>query len=285
MRPQLVKGKGLPSRSWLPAMNRMTHKSVVLLIIASCFGAFSCATLTITPEMAQKAQKNLTLVVPEGAGKFPVIIFYQGTGGGNRRSEKWAPWLKTLGVASAIVDNAGIRNRTTNPPGSMYAEDAAIAWDLLKAHPRIDTSRFALMGFSRGGQQALEAGPYFAAERAAPTFVFALYPGGWGPDTCRSTHRGPTRVYIFFGDLDDVARYDGYGLACSRLAGGRDPVEFHELRGATHGYDDIHSYTFECCGRRAVRVEPNHEAVEKTKAIIEKAIRARWKLQPQIRLE
>lgn len=254
----------------------MTYKGIAFLICAICFGVPACATVTITPEMVQVVQKNLTVVIPEGAGKFPVVIFYQGTGGGNRRAEKWASWLRTIGVASAIVDNAGIRNRTTNPSGSMYVEDAAIAWDLLRAHPRIDTNRFALMGFSRGGQQALEAGPYFAAERAAPTFVFALYPGGWGPDTCRSTHRGPTRVHIFFGDLDDVARYEGYSLACLRLAGGRDPVEFHELKGATHGYDDLHSYTFECCGRRTVRVEPNPDALERTRKIIGTAMRAGW---------
>jgi hypothetical protein len=46
-------------------------------------------------------------------------------------------------------------------------------------------------------------------------------------------------VHIFFGDLDDVGRDEGYSLACQRLAGGRDPVEFHELKGATHGYDDL----------------------------------------------
>ncbi|OGL29918.1 MAG: hypothetical protein A3G44_08380 [Candidatus Rokubacteria bacterium RIFCSPLOWO2_12_FULL_73_47] len=228
--------------------------------------------------MVHMVQKNLTVAIPERDGKFPVVIFYQGTGGGNRRAEKWASWFKTLGVASAIVDNAGIRNRTTNPARSMYTEDAAIAWDLLKTHPRIDTSRFALMGFSRGGQQALEAGPHFTGERAAPTFVFALYPGGWGPDRCRSTYGRPTQVHIFFGDLDDVGRDEGYSHACSGLARGRDPVEFHELKGATHGYDDVFSYTFTYGRARIARVEPNPDAVERTKSIIAKAIRARWDL-------
>ena len=256
------------------------HKGIVILTIALCFGVLSCATMTmtITPEMVQMVQRNLTVVIPEGDGKFPVVIFYQGTGGGNRRAEKWASWFKTLGVASAIVDNARIRNRTTNPSGSMYTEDAAIAWDLLKTHPKIDTSRLALMGFSRGGQQALEAGPHFTGERAAPTFVFALYPGGWGLDRCWSAHRKPTQVHIFFGDLDDVGRDEGYSLACQRLAGGRDPVEFHELKGATHGYDDLFSYTFTYGMGRIARVEPNPDAVERTKSIIAKAIRAGWGL-------
>lgn len=254
----------------------MIHKSSVFVIVSLLFLVSACITLKITPEMMQK---NLSVVIPEGVGKFPIVIYYQGTGGHNRRAEEWARWFKTMGVASAIVDNAGMRNRTRNPSGSMYTEDAAVAWDLLKTNPKIDTSRFALMGFSRGGGMALMAGRHFRDERPVPSFVFALYPGGWGfRDECRNSHRKPTEVHIFFGDRDDVSFYDGYGGACRRMARRQDNMEFHELKGATHAYDDIYSYAFECCGGRTVRVEPNHEAVERTRAIIEKAIRTGWNL-------
>lgn len=171
-----------------------------------------------------------------------------------------------------------MRNRTRNPSGSMYTEDAAIAWDLLRANPKIDTRHFALMGFSRGGQQALEAGPLFASKGQVPSYIFALYPGGWGSDKCFSAHNKPTEVHIFFGDQDDVDRYENVVYACSSLAKSRDNVEFHTLKGATHGYDDISSYTFKCCrGGQTVHVEPNPEAVQKTRAIIEKAIKTGWK--------
>jgi dienelactone hydrolase len=220
----------------------MIHKGSFLLIITLCFGVAACATTKITSEMVQK---NLYVVIPEGDGKFPVVIYYQGTGAHNRRAEKWAEWFKTMGIASAIVDNARIRNRTENPDGSMYTEDAAIAWDLLKDNPKIDTNRFALMGFSRGGQQALEAGPLFKGKRTPPSLVFALYPGGWGIDRCVNTHKKPTEVHIFYGDLDDAGRYDGYNSACRSLAKWSKNVKFHELKGATHCYDDIYSYTFE----------------------------------------
>lgn len=252
-----------------------THKGIFLLIGVLCFGISACVTTTITPEIVSK---NLLVITPEGAGKFPVIIYYQGTGGDTRRAEKWASWFKTMGVASAIVDNAKIRNRKRNPSKSMYTEDAAFAWDLLKANPKIDTSRFALMGFSRGGQQALEARRHFKGKRPAPSFVFALYPGGWGPDKCFSTHRKPTEVHIFFGDQDDVNRYERVMFACRSLAKWRDNVEFHELKGATHAYDDIYVFTFKCCRGETVRVEPNPGAVEMTKIIIEKAIKAGWSL-------
>jgi len=254
----------------------MIDKGIVILIVAFCFSLYACATTTVTPEMVKE---NFSLRIPQGTGPFPVVIYYQGTGANNRRSEEWARWFKTMGVASAIVDNARIRKRKKNPSKSMYTKDAAFAWNLLKDNPKIDTNRFARMGFSRGGQQALEAGPHFRGKRRAlPSFVFALYPGGWGIDECRSTHREPTKVHIFYGDLDDIEKYEGTLSACRGLAKWRDNVEFHELNGATHAYDDLYHFTFYCCKGRPVLVDPNPEAVKMTKAIIEKAIKAGWNL-------
>lgn len=246
----------------------------VLLIVVLGFAGSACQT--ITPVIVRE---NLYVVTPAGRGPFPVVIYYQPTGGNNRLAWNWAPWFKSVGVASAIVDNARMRGRAENPTGSMYTEDAALVWDLLATDPRIDTRRFALMGFSRGGQQALEAAPLFGGKRPVPDFVFALYPGGWGPDRCYSSHPATTAVHIFFGDRDDIDRYDGYGPACRRLAYVSRGIEFHELKGATHAYDDEFASIFYCCQGRPVLVEPNPGAVEQTRAIIERAIRARWKLQ------
>ena len=85
-------------------------------------------------------------------------------------------------------------------------------------------------------------------------------------------------MHIFFGDRDDVNTYDGYGDACRVMARGSDNMEFHLLKGATHGYDHPRSGAFTCCGGGTVRVEYNPEAVAETKAIIEKAVKAGWNL-------
>ena len=253
-----------------------SHKDIVIFVVASCFNLYGCATTDISIEMVQE---NMTVVTPDGSGKFPVVIYYQGTGGHNRRAYEWASWFKTMGVASAIVDNAWIRHRKRNPTGSRYTEDAAFAWDILKANPKIDTTRFALMGFSRGGGQALDAARHFKGKRVVPGFIFALYPGGWGRrDTCECSHRKPTEAHIFYGDLDDIEEYAGALSACRNLAIWRDNVEFHLLKGATHAYDDNRMFNFYCCGGRPVSVMPNPKAVEKTRAIIEKAIKAAWNL-------
>ena len=249
------------------------HWRISLTVVALGVGACALVTTQVTTEMVQA---HLQVVTPDGNGPFPVVIYYQGTGGHNRRAHNWAQWFKSLGVASAIVDNARMRGRRENPSGSMYPEDAALAWDILTANPRIDPRRFALMGFSRGGQQALEAAPLFRGKRAAPDFVFALYPGGWGPDRCYSSHPKTTAVHVFFGDRDDVERWEGYSSACRSLAYVARNVEFHELKGATHAYDDDYAFTFYCCRGRPVQVEPSRNAVEQTRAIIEKVIRTRW---------
>ena len=250
----------------------MMYRIGTACLVAVCLGVAGCQT--IAPE---QVAKHLTLVTPEGAGPFPVVIMYQGTGGNSPREPRWAEWLKEKGVASALVDNAGMRSRRRNPSGSRYTEDGAIAWDLLRADARIDTSRFALMGFSRGGGMVLKAGGHFGGERPLPDFVFAFYPGGFGSSECGSTHGESTEVHIFFGEKDDVARADSLLGACRSAAAWNDNVFYHELKSATHAYDSGVPYTFTCCSPvTTVRVEPNPDAVVLTKSIIGKALRGRW---------
>ncbi len=124
---------------------------------------------------------------------------------------------------------------------------------------------------------ALHAGRHFGDERAVPSFVFALYPGGFGRAECGSNHADSTEVHIFFGDKDDVARVDGLWDACRSTAQWYDNVFYHDMKGATHGYDFGRSFGFICCSPTTiVRVESNEDAVALTKSIIEKAMRARW---------
>lgn len=252
----------------------MRNKFTVCLFVVSSLFVASCET--ITPKMVAD---NMTVVTPEGVGPFPVVIYFQGTGGHNRRQHTWARWFKKHGVASAIVHNANIRKRSENPSGSVYTEDAAIAWDLLKGDARIDANRFAIMGFSRGGGMSLTAGHHFGGERAIPDFVFALYPGGYGPNWCSHSHDNRSRIDIFFGDKDDVGSVEGLLGACRSLGRSQDNVTYHEIPGATHGYDDIYGYSFGCCNPYIrVRVSPNPEAVAYTRKVILGAVNGRWTL-------
>ena len=76
-----------------------------LLAVAGC--------KTIEPE---QVASNLMVVTPEGAGPFPVVIMYQGTGADSSRGWTWSRWLRGKGVASVIIDNAAIRGRAKTRP-------------------------------------------------------------------------------------------------------------------------------------------------------------------------
>jgi len=262
----------------IPEKNANTASGFAFLVCMVFLGLFACASRL--PPNPQLVQSYLTVITPDGPGKFPVVIFYQGTGGGDRRAKKWAAWFKKKGVASAMVDNAGMRGVKALWGVDDYTIDAAMAWDRLKANKKIDTSRFALMGFSRGGRQALLAGPDFGGPRAIPDFVFAFYPGGGPSNTCFIKQRKTTKVHIFYGDLDAAGKGPGqFFYACQREAEGTKNVEFHEIKGAHHGYDEARPGSFYLPGTTIlVPLEPNPRAVEETKAIIWQAIKKAWHL-------
>ena len=256
---------------------RNHHLGLFFLAAIAALSLAACATFSLTP---QAVKEHLTVIVPLGPGKFPVVIFFQGTGGRNRRAMEWSEWFDKKGVASAMVDNAGLRGRNKLWGVDDYVQDAVIAWDLLAAYPRIDRSRFALMGFSRGGRQTLIAGSAFGGKRAVPDFAFAFYPGGGGSHTCYIEHAKSTKVHIFYGGADEAGKGPGgFFQACLDESREMKNVEFHEMPGAHHGYDDVVDTTFRLpVTNTLVHIKPNPAAVKKTKEIILKAIKEGWGL-------
>ena len=78
---------------------------------------------------------------------------------------------------------------------------------LLATHPRLDTRRLALMGFSHGGSVTVGAATRWAHERYAPTAgaafraFFPFYPGCGTVYPERMSISAPLRIHI--GELDD----------------------------------------------------------------------------------
>jgi dienelactone hydrolase len=102
----------------------------------------------------------------EREGKSPAVILAHGTGGvSDEREYAWAKRLNSWGIAAFVVDS--YTGRGIKPP--IYADsprfthfvahlvDAYLALQLVSTHPRIDGSRVAVMGFSRGGEVAVNA--------------------------------------------------------------------------------------------------------------------------------
>ncbi len=217
--------------------------------------------------------------LPPGTQKVPLVILIEGTGGtrANARST-WVDWLTARGVAVAQVRSAAARSRqdwSGTGCGLQYSGDVRDVLDLARTdQPRIDTTRFAAMGFSRGGTEVLNSAKSFRGA-TLPTAVFAFYPGCEGWCSTDYAKDGPTSVQIFYGDLDDWGKYrDSYGQ-CRRLAGGR--IVFHNIPGAHHGFDGRSSGTFRA-SNQVFRYEPNAQALETARAIVWQTLGPAWGL-------
>jgi dienelactone hydrolase len=126
-------------------------------------------SLTLTDEQFLTGDKNgkaVTLAgelrLPRGtSGRIPVVMLLHGSGGVNGGNELWAKHFNEMGVASFVLDSFSERGITsTSTDQALLGRlnmilDAYRAFDVLAAHPRIDATRMAIMGSSRGGQSAL----------------------------------------------------------------------------------------------------------------------------------
>lgn len=188
------------------------------------------------------------LRIARGAGRLPVVVMIHGSGGMGPNIEFWTNEFNAIGVSTFALDAFTGRGLT-----NVNADQASLGrlnmvldvyrmLDLLAKHPRVDPSRVALIGFSRGGQGALFASlKRFHRAWNRSGIDFAAYIPFY-PD-CMTTYRGDTDVAdrpirIFHGAPDD---YNPVGVCktyVERLrTAGRD-VTLTEYPNAAHGFDN-----------------------------------------------
>ena len=205
----------------------------------------------------------------------------EGTGGTRQNARSpWVDWFNERGIAVAQVRSAAARNRSDWSGvgcGLQYRDDARDAIELARIEqPRIDTTRFAIIGLSRGGSESLNSHRSFQGAAAQPTAVFAFYPGceGW----CRTDYpsTGATAVHILYGDADQWGKLrDTYGQ-CRRLTGGS--IAFHTVPGAHHGFDNRGSGSFTASGGQSFRYEPSPTGLEQARALMRQVLAPAWGL-------
>jgi dienelactone hydrolase len=183
-------------------------------------------------------------------GKSPAVILMHGVGGiSENRERAWARRLNSWGIAAFVVDS--FAGREIKPP--IYAGnpkfthvvahllDAYLALRLLATHPKIDGSRVAVMGFSRGGETAVNAvfEPFRVAALADDPLRFAayipLYPYCNFRHVSKSLATGP--MLMLLGGADEMDE----PAACEHLATWlKDhsvPVHVLVYPGAHHAFD------------------------------------------------
>ncbi|HET7342784.1 MAG TPA: dienelactone hydrolase family protein, partial [Methylomirabilota bacterium] len=159
---------------------RFTTAGSILRVSASRF-ALSEQAATIAGDLR----------VPAGAGPFPLVVLLHGCGGLSNAEHGWVTPLGRAGYATFTVDSfrgRGLREVCTNSQPLLSVQrvpDAYGALRVLAGHPRIDTRRVALMGFSHGGGATLASATQ------------------WAKDTYPELRRVSAPLRIHVGEADD----------------------------------------------------------------------------------
>jgi dienelactone hydrolase len=193
-----------------------------------------------------------TLSFP-GAAKerYPAVVVVHSVAGYLEANEgQYAAELRKAGFATLIYDSFAARGTTgvtlaRSGPGlwPTGVADAYAALRLLAAHPKIDASRIAIVGFSYGGEVAhLAAFEQLRAalDPGAARFAahVAYYPAGvFGAMAEPGAYTG-SPVLMLLGEKDDnlpVAKVRDY-LAYAMAAGSAAPIEVVTYPGAYHAW-------------------------------------------------
>ncbi len=247
------------------------------LLVAACQTDGPPSAGPVTQGRPDPFADALIISVPPGIEKAPVVLLLEGTGGSSRMHPTWGPFLVSRGIAVVQIQSAKARGRRSWEGmgcGLMYTDDPRAALETLRNRPEIDTSRFAVMGFSRGGTEALGGARAFAGAPAQPAAVFAFYPGCGGVCDSDWGRRAPqVPVHIFYGAADGWGNHQGTRAACRWRAGGS--ITYHEYPGAEHGFDGPWAGQFRA-GGGMFRFGPDPVATEAAQAVIAEVLSKAW---------
>ena len=177
----------------------------------------------------------------------PAVILLHGSGGVSGYVVDWEQELNAIGVATFVVDSftaRGIVN--TNYDQGQLSQTAMIldayrALDLLSKHPRLDATRIAVMGFSKGGQAALYSSlNRFRTMHEPKANAFAAYIAFY--PACATMFRDEENVAdkpirIFHGTADDYNSIIPCRDYVARLKANGKEVQLIEFAGAGHVFD------------------------------------------------
>jgi dienelactone hydrolase len=181
-----------------------------------------------------------------GNDRLPVVILLHGSSGIGGYITDWEKDLHAMGVATFIIDcftARGIVNVTydqTRLGRLAMIIDVYRALELLAKHPRVDPARIAIMGFSRGGQDALYASlKRFQRVHGPSNLEFAAYIAFF-PD-CSTTYDSDTEVSdrpirIFHGTADNYNSVAACRAYVQRLKAKGKDVQLTEYEGAAHHF-------------------------------------------------
>src|SRR5260370_9085129 len=145
-----------------------------------------------------------------GTDRLPAVVLVHGSGGVGANYDRWSAELNGLGIATFLIDGFTARGIASTVEDQEQLGRLTMIYDVyralavLAAHPRIDPTRIAILGGSRGGQIALYASlRRFQRAYGPPGVEFAAYVPLYAP--CNTTYIHHTDVSakpirLFHGD-------------------------------------------------------------------------------------
>jgi len=198
----------------------------------------------------------------------PLMVLVHGTGGVGYRESTWSSFLHDHGIATFVLDYFAPRNVTpTDREIPQPPQDVWGALKLLATHPRIDTERVAVMGFSNGATITYISSSYTSPSDTGgiePKAYFMLYGG-----CSRSgiSNYAPDAAYRFMVGSDDVlisvANCERQQTA--RRTHGKD-VKTLVFPGVHHGFDGNLSGVFTHAKWGKMVIEPSQRATQSARA-------------------
>jgi dienelactone hydrolase len=188
------------------------------------------------------------LRLPSGTGRVPVVTLIHGSAGVGANVDRWAKELNGIGVAAFLLDCFTGRNivQTVTDQSQLghlaMIVDAYRASELLSKHARIDASRIAIMGFSKGGFVALYSSLKRFRQLHGPVNIeFAAYIAFYPP--CNTIYVddeevGDRPIRLFHGTGDDYVSIEPCRQYVERLRRRGKDVQLTEYQGAQHVFDN-----------------------------------------------
>lgn len=195
----------------------------------------------------QRVWGDLTLP-KTGDAKVPAMVLLHGSAGIGPGMKQWVDAFNDIGVATFVVSSFEPRGEKqtmddqSRVPYAANVVDALQALQLLAAHPRIDSGRIGVMGFSRGGSVAFQ----LALEPIRRSVVksdlkFALhiptYAGCNQVYWSQQITRAP--ILDLLGEDDDYTTAEPCVQLDKRYADAGAVVRTIKYPGAHHGWDGL----------------------------------------------
>jgi len=209
-------------------------------------------SVTLTDEQFLQGRKDGIPVTIAGELRFPrnrkmetypVVMLVHGSGGISGYVDDWAKELNKLGVAVFILDSFSGRGlyKINNDQGKLgrlaMIADAYRGLDVLAKHKRVDPTRIAIMGFSRGGQVALDASfqRFWKLQGTGSGNAFAAYLAFY--PSCGTRFIDDARVvdkpiHIFHGSADNYNPVAPCRHYVERVRTQGKKIVLHEYTGA-----------------------------------------------------